>query len=216
MNLLPKLANLLQLKSNELNLFSAADREKLESKHFPDAQVVLDYWHVEDGDSVLDIGTGGGIPGLVLAVEKPEVRFVLLDSTKKKLDAVKDVADELGLENVEVAWGRCEALAHEGGFREKFDVVTARALAPLPVLLEYAAGFLKEGGVFYAWKSSDYLDELKDSEIAQETLGMTFEDAYEYELPGGEPRSLLKFIKVGRLNAKYPRKVGMPSKSPLS
>lgn len=206
------MATALRKKSQTLNLFSSKDRELLESKHFPDA---LAYFELGlEGRSLLDIGTGGGVPGLVLGVVDPELVVVLLDSTQKKLDALGDVIEELRLENVETLWGRIEELAH-GEWRAGFEVVTARALAPLPVLLEYAAGFLMEEGHLVAWKSGDYSEELRASENAQEALGLKFERAFDYELKGGEKRSLLVFKKTGELGERFPRAVGVPSKRPL-
>lgn len=213
MNKLQNLAQILKQKSQKLNLFSNADREKLESLHFPDSLMILDCWDLKSDDRILDIGTGGGVPGLVLATECPDNRFVLLDSTKKKLTALDEIIDELQITNVETLWGRVEELAHKE--RESFDIVTARAVAGLPTLLEYAAGFVKVGGSFYAWKPRDYEDELNSSKNAQETLNLKFESAFDYELPDGSKRSILRFKKTAGLDIKYPRRTGSPSKSPI-
>jgi 16S rRNA (guanine527-N7)-methyltransferase len=195
-------------------LFSRSDREKIETKHFPDAMVVLDYVTFEDGTKVLDIGTGGGIPGLVLAVMHPNVQFTLLDSTAKKMTALDEVIKELELENVKTITGRTEELAH-GELRESFDVVTARALATLPTLLEYASGFIKDQGLLLAWKSRDHIDELNDSETAQELLNLTFKESFNYKIEDTS-RSILVFQKIGCLDSKYPRRIGIPNKRPLN
>ena len=175
---------------------------------------VLDFWEIFDNAKVIDMGTGGGVPGLVLAAVCPELDFWLLDSTKKKLDLLDEAIEELNLENVKTIWGRIEELAH-GSDREKFDIALARALAPLPTLIEYASGFLKVGGKFYAWKSSDFKDELEMSKPAQKELGMAFVDQFDYELDGGEKRTILEFKKVRALNDKYPRRVGVPKDKPI-
>jgi 16S rRNA (guanine527-N7)-methyltransferase len=210
-----KLADILRKKSEQLNLFSAGDRLKLEEKHIPDALAVLEFWAVEPGMRGVDIGTGGGLPGLVLAESLPGVEFTLMDATAKKIDAVKEVAAEAGLKNVQCVAGRFEDLAHEARYREQFDFATARAVAELPVLLEYATGFLKVGGRFYAWKSMEYSDELEASATAQKILGLEFVRAHNYSLPGGEGRSVLEFVKVRPLSGEYPRKNGMPKNKPL-
>jgi 16S rRNA (guanine527-N7)-methyltransferase len=209
---MPTLVEVLQKKSAELNLFSAGDRLKLADKHIPDALAVLDFW--EPGARVADIGTGGGLPGLALAGERPDLEFTLVDSTAKKIEAIMDMAEELDLRNVQGLIGRFEDLAHERKWREQFDTVTARAVAELPVLLEYVAGFLKVGGRFYAWKA-DYMPELKASETAQELLGLEFMRAHEYTLPTGENRAILEFKKTASLSQEYPRENGLPKAKPL-
>lgn len=203
----------LQKKSAELNLFSAGDRLKLADKHIPDALAVLDFW--EPGKHVADIGTGGGLPGLALASARPDLDFTLVDSTAKKIEAVMDVAEELDLRNVQGLVGRFEELAHEKQWREQFDTVTARAVAELPVLLEYVAGFLKVGGKFYAWKQADYEAELASSAKAQQVLALKFVRAYEYSLPSGEARAILEFKKTASLPKSYPRENGLPKAKPL-
>lgn len=209
------LAQALQRKSEELNLFSKGDRSKLEEKHIPDARAILDFWSVYDDFKVLDMGTGGGLPGLALAEACPTLQFTLVDSVEKKIRAVLEVAKSMGFSNVKGVSARLEELAHKNEFREQFDAVTARALAELPTLLEYAAGFLRMGGKFYAWKSGEFSEELALSKKAQEILGLKFVRAHKYILPGGESRSILEFEKKRSLEHNYPRKVGIPKSKPL-
>lgn len=213
--MIDRLAQLLQEKSAQLNLFSAGDRLKLSEKHIPDSLAVLDFWAVKNTMKVLDIGTGGGLPGLALASQLPEVKFCLVDAREKKIRAVLEVAAGLGLKNVRGISERFEVLAHKPGFRKQFDIVTARAVAPLPVLLEYACGFLRVGGRLYAWKGPDYPEELKASETAQKVLGLIFETAHSYVLPGGEERFILSFVQKEELAPDYPRADGVPKGKPL-
>ncbi|MBT5516419.1 16S rRNA (guanine(527)-N(7))-methyltransferase RsmG, partial [Candidatus Peregrinibacteria bacterium] len=169
------LSNRLREKSQELNLFSTGDREKLETKHIPDALAVSDFWELPDGASVVDLGTGGGLPGLALAVDYPEADFILIDSRVKKVKAVNEVIDSMEIENARAVSGRFEELAHMDELREIFDFAVARAVAPLPLLLEYAAGFLKRDGHFYAWKGSNYEEELKAASKAMHCLSFRFD-----------------------------------------
>lgn len=210
------LREVLLQKSGELNLFSAGDRLKLEEKHLPDARAVLDFWKSEAGMRVADLGTGGGLPGLALAEACPELQFTLMDATAKKVEAVKEVAATLGFKNVTGVSGRFEELAHEAAYRQYFDVVMARAVAELPVLLEYVVGFLKVGGKFYAWKAADYEGELESSLKAQHVLGLEFVRAHPYTLPSGEERIILEFEKKMAVSEDYPRKNGVPKNKPLA
>jgi 16S rRNA (guanine527-N7)-methyltransferase len=204
-----------QLKetSQQLNLFSTGDREKIASKHVPDALAVLPLWETEPGQLILDLGTGGGLPGLALATAHPELNFVLCDARAKKIAAVNEVASKLGLENVSAVSGRFEELARNPEHRDAYEIVVARAVAPLPILLEYAAGFVQEGGLFYAWKSQDHGEELKSAENAMEELYFELEATHNYELP--EARSILVFRKTGPTEDEYPRADGVPKRSPL-
>ena len=211
-----KLAQHLKAKSETLNLFSTRDRELLLDKHIPDALAALDHVSGEGPLEVMDLGTGGGIPGLPLAIELEDHHFVLVDARAKKVDALKEVADELGLKNVDFEIGRFEDLGRDRDLREMFDFVLARAVAPLPVLLEYASSFVKEGGYFLAWKSQDYQEELASSEFAQSEVVLKHESSHDYQLPTGEERCLLVFKKVAKLDDKYPRPDGIPKKKPLA
>lgn len=209
------LAEVLKRKSAELNLFSAGDRLKLDKKHLPDAEAVLSFWNVKSGFKAVDIGTGGGLPGLVLAFARPDMEWTLMDATEKKIQAVSEMAQELQLKNVRGQVGRLEELAHRPQFREQFDVATARAVATLSTLLEYTSGFLKVGGFFYAWKSQDFLKELKESRAAQEILHLQYCGHHDYVLPSGENRSILEFKKRAPLPLRYPRNVGIPKMRPI-
>lgn len=209
---LDQLEKLLIEQSEKMNLFSAADRLKIKEKHFADSLAIQNHWDVKDGMKIIDIGTGGGLPGLALACENPKLHFTMLDSTKKKIDAINEIIKEMNLKNCDTLCGRIEELGHQ--YHEKFDMVTARALAPLNVLLEYAVGFLKPEGILYAWKAN-YHEEFELSKNAQKVLKMDMIAVYDYELASGEKRTILTFKKRGHSDNRYPRRVGIPSKSPL-
>ncbi len=187
------------------------------------------------GVRVLDLGTGGGFPLLPLAICKPEWQFTGLDSTGKKIQAVRRIATELHLTNAELLTGRAEALAHDPAHRERYDIVTARAVADIAVLLEYASGFVKPGGHVVLWKSLQSQDELERSKPAQEAVFVHYATRFEYDLDAlareysletdtpmvlDEPwgmRQLLVFRKgASRTPSIYPRAVGIPCKDPLN
>lgn len=202
--------------NKRLNLISYRNREELEVKHVQDSLSLLEIFELEKGQRVLDLGTGGGFPGVPLAILSPETEFVLMDSVGKKMAAVQAMVEAVGLKNIQTVAGRFEELAHAAEYREAFGMVVARAVAPLPTLLEYAAGFVCVHGVFVAYKSAQYQEELKASMAAQRLLHLEFEGPIDYELAGGMgSRSLLVFRKTKPLPDSYPRKVGMPKKKPL-
>lgn len=165
---------------------------------------------------LLDLGTGGGFPLLPLAICLPETQCIGVDSTAKKIEAVGHIATELGLMNVTLINGRSEELAHQTEHRAMYDLVTARAVAPIAVLLEYAIPFLKVGGLCAFWKSSKVAEELANSVEAQKALHAPFGGTYEYELPDGFGKRLIVFFKKTAGTPKeYPREVGVPKSKPL-
>ncbi len=166
--------------------------------------------------SMIDVGTGGGFPLLPLAVALPDARFVGLDSTKKKIDAVRRIADVQKIINIDLVAARAEDAARDPAHRERYDVVTARAVADLSELLEYTSPFARIGGHIVLWKSLHADDELRLSTAAQRALHCPLEFGHTYALPGdfGE-RQLLVFRKGAATPKLYPRPTGVPGKTPL-
>lgn len=202
------------LKTSEaLNLFSSSDRDKLGSKHFPDALAIQPHW--TPGARVLDLGSGGGIPGLVLAAVYPETSFCLMDARQKKMQALEALAQELDFKHVSFVAGRFEELGHDPAYREQFDTVLARAVAPLSTLLEYAAPFISVGGTFYAWKGPRWEEELAAAKSALKELQLEHQASHSYTLPDGEERCILVFQKQTATPEKFPRRTGIPLKRPL-
>lgn len=208
--------DLLEAQNKTLNLISYKTREELEVKHWDDSLALLEVLELEPGQRVMDLGTGGGFPGIPLALQCPGAEFVLVDSVGKKVKAVQTMVKDLKLRNVTALNARFEELGRDPEYRECFGLVTARAVAALPTLLEYAAPFVCVHGMFVAYKSRDYLEELEASKKAQSVLGLEFDGAVDYELDGGMgSRSLLIFRKMRALNAAYPRRVGVAGKRPI-
>jgi len=204
-------------ENQKLNLSALRDEDAIWIGNISDSLVALDLeiFHAPD-IKILDVGTGGGFPLLPLAICLPDTQFVGLDSTKKKLDAVSRMTDALGIENVRMLAGRCEEKGRDQQHRNQYDMVTARAVAPLNILLEYAAPFVKPGGHFIAWKSMKVDTELEESLLARAELSCHLNQQYEYELPGDwGKRQLLVFEKTSTTSGKYPREIGIPKLHPL-
>lgn len=209
---LEQFISLFEAENHKLNLCKFGSRDEFRSRHVMDSCESSQF--LRGAQKVLDLGTGGGLPGLVLASLHTDIEFTLVDSINKKCDTVREMADKLGLDNVQVVCGRAEELGHD--LREKFDVVIARALAPLPTLLEFAAGFVRCGGYFLAYKGPKYQDELSVSKHAIEVLNLELEKNHHYKLPDDEiERVILIFKKIKTLDPKYPRANGIPKKRPL-
>lgn len=160
-------------------------------------------------DSFVDVGTGGGLPGIVWGICKPEVRGVLLDSIRKKADIVNGIIKSLGCENIVAIARRSEDFAAEN--REIFGVATARALAPAPVLAEYLSPLVRVGGIIVAFKGDNVRDELTLPEESWAHLGMSPPKLHEYTL-SGKIRYILTWKKESACPLRYPRKAGIAVK----
>ncbi|MGH2905494.1 MAG: 16S rRNA (guanine(527)-N(7))-methyltransferase RsmG, partial [Solirubrobacterales bacterium] len=170
---LARLDRLAQL-SVELEISGTAIKSADEARdlHIADSLAGLEVSSIREASQIVDIGSGVGFPGIVLAIALPNAQITLVDSVRKKMEAAAGLVRELGIENVECVWARVEEFAAEGApAREAFDVVTARALASLTALVEYAAPLLKVGGSLVAWKGVPEAGELADAAAAEAELG---------------------------------------------
>jgi 16S rRNA (guanine527-N7)-methyltransferase len=188
------------------------DRDEVLNVHIADSVVGLEVPAVKEATRIVDLGSGAGLPGLVLAIARPEAQVVLVESVGKKCAWLERTVEVLGLENVRVACARAEELEEE-----PFDVVTARALAALPVLCEYAAPMLREGGALVAWKGAVDAREDADGLHAAQVLGLERLEVRAVEpYPGSQRRTLHVFRKVQPTPEMYPRRAGMAAKRPLT
>ena len=208
----------LLVKKNEvMNLTAITDYHEVCLKHFADSISLSQYFDMSSVDSLIDVGTGAGFPGLVLKIIFPEISVVLVDSLNKRVRFLNDVISELNLTGVSAIHGRAEDLAHNISYREKFDLVVARAVTNMSSLSEYCIPFVKIGGIFAAYKASECDDEVSDSYNAIRILGGAFAEVKECKLP--ESDIVRKFVLIKKLNFTpigYPRKAGLPTKEPLS
>ena len=213
--------DLLAASAREFNLtgVSVRDPEAIERRHIGEALAfgaLLASWRLlEDGAKVLDVGSGAGLPGLPLKIAWPSLHVTLLEATGKKCRFLESVVARLRLEGIDVVEGRAEELAHDSRHRATYDLVVARAVAPLPVLLEYCLPFLRVGGTLAASKGSAAQSELAASQKALAELGGAVEAVLPFEPPGLPPQTVILVRKVAQTPEPYPRRSGIPSKRPL-
>ncbi|MDO5301414.1 MAG: 16S rRNA (guanine(527)-N(7))-methyltransferase RsmG [Tissierellia bacterium] len=209
-------ANLVLSANETMNLTRITDQEEMVEKHFLDSLSLYRLPQFRGGEKYMDLGTGGGFPGMVLALTlPPESEILLMDSLRKRIAFLQGVIDTMGVENAVALHARAEELARDGKYREQYDVVVSRAVARLDTLLEYAMGFVAVGGTFIAMKGQDGQRELKEAKQALKLLHGEVVAVDEFELPGGDQRSLIVIEKTRALEEKYPRGGGKPRKSPL-
>lgn len=208
-------AQLLREWNEKINLTAILDDEGIANKHFLDCLLVGKYADFKDGQRIIDVGTGAGFPGLVLAAAYPNVQVTLLDSTGKKLKAVEDMAQKLGVTNVRVVHMRAEEAGQKKEFRESFDYATARAVAELRVLLEYTLPFVKVGGSFLSLKGASALEEIDGARNSLSVLGGKIHVKNEFTLPGGDKRAIINVKKISQVPSKYPRVSAQIAKKPL-
>jgi 16S rRNA (guanine527-N7)-methyltransferase len=189
-------------------------REEARRVHVADSMAGLEVPEVREARLIADLGAGAGLPGLVLAAALPSARVVLVESVRRKAEWIAATAAACGVDNAEAVWARAESW---GDGRGACDVVTARALAALPVLCEYAAPLLRPGGTLVCWKGAVEPDEAADGAAAAAHLGLSDPEVLPVTpFPGSRNRTLWVFRRVGPLPAGFPRREGMAAKRPLT
>ncbi len=206
----------LLLEWNEkMNLTAITEEREVVLKHFADS-LSLAPAIGQGALSVIDVGTGAGFPGLPLKIARPEIRLTLLDSLQKRIGFLEEVTAQLGLENVSCIHSRAEDGGQNPAYREQFDLCVSRAVAALPILLEYCLPFVKVGGYFAALKGPDAEAEAAESRTALEKLGGRLTEIRDVDIPGTDLAHKLVFIeKTAPTPPQYPRKAGKIGKKPL-
>lgn len=199
-NLFKSYFSLLTEYNSRFNITAITDEREVIVKHFIDSALGVE---LLKGETLADVGSGGGFPAIPLKIIKPDLKITLIEATEKKCEFLKTVADTLDLKEVTVLCGRAEEFAKKSEYREKFDICTARAVARLNILSEYCLPFVKKGGIFLAYKG-DADEEVRDSENAVKILGGKIITHDKYVLEGAK-RSLIVIEKQKNTDAKYPR-----------
>lgn len=202
--------------NQKINLTAITEDDEIMQKHFVDSIKVFDFPFVKNAKRVIDIGTGGGFPGIPMKIVNPESEIVLLDSLNKRINFLNLVIEQLGLEKITTIHGRAEDFAQDSTYRENFDLAVSRAVANLTVLLELCLPYVKVGGYFVALKGPAIDDEIKNAETALRVLGGTIEKIIEVDIEGSDLKhNLLVVKKIKNTAKKYPRKAGMVTKNPI-
>lgn len=212
-------AHELQTWNQHTNLTAVDDPAQTVTRHFLDSLQCVRYWHAADGTPpthLLDLGTGAGFPGVPLKLVQPALHLTLVDSVGKKTAFLRHLVAVLNLPAVNVVTSRAEPLGHAPAHRAAYDVVTARAVAALPVLAEYALPLLRVGGRLLAPKGTHITDEVTAAASALATLGGRVQQVAPVQVPGDEPRTLVVIVKERATPKRYPRATGVPARRPLA
>lgn len=204
--------------NEHVNLTRITEEDEVYLKHFYDSITPLFTFGkvFKDGATLCDVGAGAGFPSIPLKILKPGLKVTIVDSLQKRLNFLKDLISELGLTDVELVHGRAEDVGQNKLYRERFDIVTARAVARMSVLSEYCLPLVKKGGYFVALKGPKAEDELDDGKKALEVLGGKLIKDEELTLPESEEeRTLVLVQKVKSTPKKYPRQAGTPRRKPI-
>lgn len=202
--------------NQKMNLTGIEDEKEVFIKHFLDSLAAVKNGYIKNGMSIIDVGTGAGFPGLPLKICLENSKVTLLDSLNKRINFLSEVCKNINIDDIELIHGRAEDFGKDDEYREQYDIATARAVAGLPILMEFCTPFIKVGGYFVCLKGPNADTELEESKKAMEILGLEFIEKIDVDLPEIDLKhNIVVFKKIANTPAKYPRKAGKPVKSPI-
>ncbi len=207
--------NLLLEWNEKVNLTAIKEPKEVLYKHFYDCILFFKAVDVPQNARIIDVGTGAGFPGMVLKIVREDLQVTLLDSLNKRLVFLNDVIEKTALSGIETVHARAEEGGRNPLYRERYDIACARAVAAMPVLLEYCTPFVKKGGMFVSMKGPSVTEELKVCDNAIKQLCLSKPLITSETLTGNEQRMFVSFKKISQTTAKYPRKASNISKQPL-
>lgn len=202
--------------NEKMNLTAITEKQDVYVKHFYDSITAAFYFDFTPPVHICDVGAGAGFPSIPLKIVFPSLHITIVDSLNKRIHFLQHLVNELKLDSVQLVHDRAETFGVNPDFREKFDIVTARAVARMSVLSELCLPLVKLGGTFIAMKASNAEEELKNGKKAIAQLGGKIENIFTFTLPVEESERNIVFIKKDKVTPKkFPRKPGLPNKMPI-
>lgn len=199
--------------NDKVNVTAITDEKMFIVKHFIDSLTVNRF--VEDKNSIIDIGTGAGFPGIPLKILNPNLNVTLIDSVNKKLNVIRDLSEKIDLKKLEIIHTRAEDLANKNEYRENYDIATTRAVSNFSTIVEYMLPFVKVGGYAICMKGPNYKEELEEARNAIRILGGEVEVISSLNVNEEIERNIIVIKKIKETPKKYPRGQGKPLKEPI-
>ena len=200
--------------NEKINLTAITDPKEIIIKHFIDSLTIMQY--TKEKDKIIDIGTGAGFPGVPIKIAKENVKITLVDSLNKRINFLNETIEKLELKNIETVHSRAEECGKNKQYRENYDIAVSRAVARLNVLVEYLLPTVKVGGCCICMKGPDCKEEINQARTAIDILGGKIKTVEEFTIPDTDlKRTIIIIEKIKNTPSKFPRKAGIPAKTPL-